>query len=192
MAGGPGAFRPGQARARDPATHGLRDRPVSRQVCQRFASAAPQEDTKDVGEELARWEGAATGDCFTGEPGGRSQRLSVHGALVADQRAKDGFRQVGFDRAAPCRLDRQNGGASDRSANLAAPLEMSRPGAPSQKSPLSFSSPPASAASAFDPAAPKAPRTLICWGALDLRVPSLRRSRVMRPCRRRNLGYVAT
>ncbi len=34
---------------------------------QRFASAAPQEDTKDVREELARWEGAATGDCFTGE-----------------------------------------------------------------------------------------------------------------------------
>ena len=84
-----------------------------------------------------------------GTLGGRSQRLSVHGALVADRRAKDGFRQVGFHRAAPCRLDRQNGGASDRSANLAAPLEMSRPGAPSQKSPLSFSSPPASAASAL-------------------------------------------
>jgi glutathione S-transferase len=34
---------------------------------ERFASGAAGEDTKDVREELARWEGAATGDYFTGE-----------------------------------------------------------------------------------------------------------------------------
>jgi glutathione S-transferase len=34
---------------------------------QRFASAAADEDMKDVREELAIWEGAATGDYFTGE-----------------------------------------------------------------------------------------------------------------------------
>ncbi len=34
---------------------------------QRFASAAAGEDMKDVREELAIWEGAATGDYFTGE-----------------------------------------------------------------------------------------------------------------------------
>ena len=34
---------------------------------QRFASAAAREDTKDVREELALWESAATGDYFTGQ-----------------------------------------------------------------------------------------------------------------------------
>jgi glutathione S-transferase len=55
-----------------------RDRAIQRRmVCEvdhylakageRFASGAAGEDTKDVREELARWEGAATGDYFTGE-----------------------------------------------------------------------------------------------------------------------------
>jgi len=57
---------------------GARERAIQRRiVCeidqylakagQRFASAAAGEDMKDVREELAIWEGAATGDYFTGE-----------------------------------------------------------------------------------------------------------------------------
>ncbi len=57
---------------------GARERAIQRRiVCeidqclakagQRFASAAAGEDMKDVREELAIWEGAATGDYFTAE-----------------------------------------------------------------------------------------------------------------------------
>ena len=108
MAGGPALF-----------ARGTRERAIQRRmVCevdhylakrrQRFASGAAGEDTKDVREELARWEGAATGDYFTGELS--AVDLSVYPFMALFLRIagrKTDFVKSRFHRAAPCRwIDR--------------------------------------------------------------------------------------
>ena len=94
----------------------------------RFATGPAAEETaKELREELALWEGAATGDYLTGDLSAVDLTVFPLMALfLQDRRPECGFRQGRFHRAAPFGLDGSHAGAADRPAHLAAALEMSR------------------------------------------------------------------
>ena len=127
---GPALFAARTAQARDPAAYGARGGSTISPTSARVSRRRPSEETaKDLRQELAFWESAATGDYLTGELSAVDLTVFPLIALLASvRRPEGGFRQERFHRAASFGLDGSHARAADRPAHLAAALEMSRSG----------------------------------------------------------------